>query len=133
MYTKTWWDQTSSMAQASDLSSCAGVVLNGWLPGWVTSFTLTFFLVYVAWGSAGKAGKLVEKEHREKGQQSGGDRAEGDQGQDDRLLPEQDQQQQGNGPVPHHHSVYNRVLNWCRCALQCLSGRLCPSLVSRFG
>ena len=122
--------QTSTCCSHSTCPFCAGVVLNGWLPGWVTSFTLTLFLVYVAWGSAGKAGKLVQKERQEKGQHGRGDGAEDGTGQNDRLLPEQDQQQQGNDPVPQHPSGYNKVLNWCRCAGRGC-GCLCTSMISR--
>ena len=38
------------------------MLLNAILPEWVTAFTLTFVLAYVAYGSASKAAKLVKQE-----------------------------------------------------------------------
>ena len=95
------------------------MVLNGWLPSWATSFTLTFFLVYVAWGSAGKAGQLVQKERQDRERQGHGDEQQSQEQQqllDGEEQEQEHQQQGGNGPVPMpvEHSRVDKLLDWCR-------------------
>ena len=43
-----------------------GVLLNAVMPHWLTSFTLTFFLGYIAYNTAKKAAGLVKQETEQK-------------------------------------------------------------------
>ena len=82
------------------------MVLNGWLPTWVTSFTLIFFLCYVAWGSTTKAQSLFQKERSEQSS------SQGHQDQEQRLLSDHETNG-GAGVLPPK----NVVIDWCKCAL----------------
>ncbi|KAK9862471.1 hypothetical protein WJX84_009881 [Apatococcus fuscideae] len=55
------------------MGSSVGVLLNAVMPHWLTSFTLTFFLGYIAYNTAKKAAGLVKQETEQKEEQAGHD------------------------------------------------------------